>query len=53
MPGQRTRGTARNWTAADIPDQAGRVALVTGANTGIGYEIARELAAPGMTDSTR
>jgi NAD(P)-dependent dehydrogenase (short-subunit alcohol dehydrogenase family) len=25
------------WTAADVPDQSGRVAIVTGANTGIGY----------------
>jgi len=24
------------WTAADVPDQSGRVAIVTGANTGIG-----------------
>jgi NAD(P)-dependent dehydrogenase (short-subunit alcohol dehydrogenase family) len=32
------------WTAADVPDQAGRVAVVTGANTGIGYETAAALA---------
>ncbi len=25
------------WTAADIPDQYGRVAVITGANTGLGY----------------
>ncbi|MGE2832944.1 SDR family NAD(P)-dependent oxidoreductase [Mycobacterium sp. SMC-4] len=35
------------WTAADVPDQSGRVAVVTGANTGIGYEAAAVLAARG------
>ena len=25
------------WTTTDIPDQHGRTALVTGANTGIGF----------------
>lgn len=33
------------WTAADVPDQSGRVAVVTGANTGIGYEAATVRAA--------
>jgi NAD(P)-dependent dehydrogenase (short-subunit alcohol dehydrogenase family) len=32
------------WTAADIPDQTGRVAVITGANTGLGYETAVALA---------
>ncbi len=35
------------WTAEDIPDQTGRVAVVTGANTGIGYETAAALAGRG------
>jgi NAD(P)-dependent dehydrogenase (short-subunit alcohol dehydrogenase family) len=38
-----------SWTAADIPDQAGRIAVVTGGNTGLGFAIARPLAARGAT----
>src|SRR6478736_7933124 len=36
-----------NWTTADIPDQTGRTAVITGANTGLGYETAAALAAKG------
>lgn len=35
------------WNEKDIPDQGGRTAVVTGANSGIGYVTARELARKG------
>jgi NAD(P)-dependent dehydrogenase (short-subunit alcohol dehydrogenase family) len=41
--------TATRWTAADVPDQAGRTAVITGANTGIGFEAAAVLAGRGAT----
>jgi NAD(P)-dependent dehydrogenase (short-subunit alcohol dehydrogenase family) len=37
----------RHWTTADVPGQAGRTAVVTGGNTGLGLEVARVLARAG------
>lgn len=39
--------SGRDWTADRIPDQSGRVAVVTGANCGNGLETARALAGRG------
>lgn len=35
------------WTTTDIPDQTGRTAVITGANTGLGFETAKALAEKG------
>jgi len=37
----------QHWTTTNIPDLAGKIAIVTGANVGVGYEAAREFARKG------
>lgn len=43
------RSAEPRWTADQGPDQTGRTAVVTGANTGVGFETARLLAGLGAT----
>lgn len=39
----------RRWSAADAPDMRGKTAVITGANSGIGFEAAKVLATRGAT----
>ena len=42
-----SKSYARGFTEADVPDQSGKCFIVTGANSGIGFEVSRVLAARG------
>ncbi len=37
------------WTSDNIPDMSGKIVLITGANSGLGFEASRELALKGAT----
>jgi hypothetical protein len=39
----------RGWNEPDVPDQTGRLAIITGANSGTGFEAAKVLARHGAT----
>jgi NAD(P)-dependent dehydrogenase (short-subunit alcohol dehydrogenase family) len=47
--GRRAAGRRERWTTAAVPALEGRVAVITGANSGIGLETASVLAARGAT----
>src|SRR5580658_4308400 len=42
-------GSRQDWTAADVGDQEGRTAVITGATSGLGLETAKVLAGHGAT----
>jgi NAD(P)-dependent dehydrogenase (short-subunit alcohol dehydrogenase family) len=46
-PGTPREKQMAGWTADDIPDQSGRTALVTGGNSGLGYQAVLQLARHG------
>lgn len=43
----RASANKTRWTTTDIPDQTGRTAVITGANTGLGFRTATALAEHG------
>lgn len=44
---QESKDINSKWSILDIPDQSGKVAIVTGANSGTGYEVSKALASKG------
>ena len=48
-PPGRADGGRHAWSARHVPAQGGKVAVVTGANSGLGWQLAETLAAKGAT----